>query len=80
MNFQPISAKPKQSMIVIAFCALLKPAATVRPTEDYSGREQYLATTKGDPSHEETRSKIGYRRVLKEKFERVSLFLCLFGW
>ena len=46
MNFQPISAKPKQSMIVIAFCALLKPAATVRPTEDYSGREQYHATAK----------------------------------
>ncbi|MBQ5374895.1 MAG: hypothetical protein IIU51_10125, partial [Bacteroidaceae bacterium] len=36
-------------------------------TEDYSGREQYLATTKGDLSHEETRSKIEYHRVQKRR-------------
>ena len=39
------------------------------------GQERCRAMPKGDLNHAETRSKIGHRRVPKEKFERTSLFL-----
>ena len=35
--------------------------------------------TKGEINLAETRSKIGHRRVQKEKFERTSLFLFVYG-
>lgn len=43
------------------------------------GQERCRAMPKGDLNHAETRSKIGHRRVLKEKFERTSLFLFVYG-
>ena len=39
------------------------------------GQERCRAMPKGDLNHAKTRSKIGHRRVPKEKFERTSLFL-----
>ena len=48
--------------------------------EDYSGRGQYLAKTKGEISHAKTRSKIGQQGVLKEEDESLPLFLWLWVW
>ena len=48
------------------------------PLKDFSGRGQYLATTKDEISHEETRSKIGHHRVLKTLVEQLLRGFLLF--
>ena len=44
------------------------------PLKDYSGRGQYLAVTKDEISHEETRSKIEHHRVQKREVRLDSPF------
>ena len=63
-----------------AVCAIRHPrevASDLRPSGDYSCRRQYHATTKGEISHAETRSKIGWPGGQRHRLE-FNPSLCLF--